>query len=140
MSEPSADVSDDGLRNRLPLLGPALVIGFHLIALTVVPEVVSLEPLSELPNLRLLAGLEAVSLGIILLSLVGTGSVVRAIVVYCLFATVLVAIVVLVQYRLDELWITSGTLVASGAFISYVLHRYERVRLGLVTEASAEES
>ena len=128
---------------RVPLFGPVFVTILHLAALPFLPELPSLlaflaDPtlarLIATPTIVLFIGLEAASLLICAFSLAGTGSALRTTLVLWGIALGLFGLVLFAQETLDDLTLVALTLVAVATLLGYGLHRYERVRLGLVSE------
>lgn len=111
--------------SRVPLFGPVFVIVLHLVALAILPAN---------PSLALVGALEAGSLLICALSFAGTRSALRTTVVCWAFALGLFGAVEAARLGTDSLWLVALTLVIAGLLAGYGLHRYERVRLGLVSD------
>lgn len=121
----SAETATPGSVSRGPLLGPVFVVLFHLIALPILPAN---------PPFVLFAALEGASLLICAFSLAGTGAALRTTLVCWLVAIGLFGTVRLAQRGTDDLALVALTLVLVGTLLGYGLHRYERVRLGLVSD------
>jgi hypothetical protein len=121
----SAGTPTAGRAIPVPLFGPVLVVLLHLVALPI---------LLANPPLVLFAALEGASLLICAFSLAGTGAALRTTVVCWLVALGLFGTVRLAQHGTDDLALVALTLVLVGTLLGYGLHRYERVRLGLVSD------
>jgi hypothetical protein len=121
----SAGTPTAGRAIPVPLFGPVLVVLLHLVALPI---------LLANPPLVLFAALEGASLLICAFSLAGTGAALRTTVVCWLVALGLFGTVRLAQHGTDDLALVALTLVPVGTLLGYGLHRYERVRLGLVSD------
>jgi hypothetical protein len=111
--------------SRLSLLGPVLTVILFLFAVGILQ--------GSIP-LPVFGGLVAASLVICAVSFAGTGSALRATLACWVLAFGLFGVVALARRGTDGLWLVALTLVAVGLFVGYGLHRYERVRLGLVSE------
>jgi uncharacterized membrane protein len=111
--------------SRVPLFGPVFTVILFLVAVGILQ--------GSIP-LPIFAGLMAASLLICAFSFAGTGSAFRATLACWVLAFGLFGVVALAQRGTDGLWLVAVTLVVVGLFVGYGLHRYERVRLGLVSE------
>ena len=121
----SAGTATAGRATRVPLFGPVFVVVLHLVALPILPAN---------PPLVLFAALEGASLLICAFSLAGIGAALRTTLVCWLIALGLFVTVRLAQRGTDNLALVALTLVLTGTLLGYGLHRYERVRLGLVSD------
>jgi hypothetical protein len=102
---------------------PAAVVLLHVVALVVMPAN---------PPLPMLVPLEAVTV-VVLIATAGRGTAgFPGVVAALALALCLLGGVALVQSRGGEPWETAFLLIGVGIFVSYGLHRYERVALGLV--------
>jgi len=110
--------------SRVPLFGPVFAVVLYLAAVGMLPGA---------PSLPVFGALVGASLLILAFSFAGTGSALRTTLACWLLALALFAVVWLAQRGTDSLWLVAVTLVAVGLLVGYGLHRYERVRLGLVT-------
>lgn len=111
--------------SRVPLFGPVFVVILYLVAVGIVPGAIPLP---------VFGGLAAASLVICAFSFAGTGSGLRTTLACWVLALGLFGVVELARRGTDSLWLVALVLVVVGAFVGYGLHRYERVRLGLVSE------
>ncbi|WP_276257988.1 hypothetical protein [Haloglomus litoreum] len=109
----------------MSLFGPAFVVIIYLLAVGIVPGAI------PLPVFGVLA---VVSLVICALSFAGTGSALRTTLACWVLALGLFGVVELARRGTESLWLVALTLVVVGGFVGYGLHRYERVRLGLVSD------
>ena len=121
----STGTAADQDTSRRALLGPVFVIVLHLAALAVLPAN---------PPLVQVAVLEAASLGICAVSLAGTGNAFRMTVVCWVVALGLFGVIEVAQLGTNSLWLVALTLVIVGLLVGYGLHRYQQVRLGLVSD------
>jgi hypothetical protein len=121
----SAGTATAGRATRVPLFGPVFVVLLHLVALPILPTN---------PPLVLFAAMEGASLLICAFSLAGTGAALRTTFACWLVGLGLFGTVRLAQRGTDTLALVALTLVVVGTLLGYGLHRYEQVRLGLVSD------
>lgn len=110
--------------SRVPLFGPVFTVIIFLFAVGI------LEGQVPLP---IFGGLVAASLVFCAFSFAGTGGALRTTLACWVLALGLFGVVELAQRGTDSLWLVALTLVVVGLLAGYALHRYERVRLGLVS-------